>query len=248
MNAYARRAVELGLSGIVFLDHLTLRPDDRRSSMAEEEVGLYYGAVRRLARLYRGRLEILSGLEIDHNPEWNPRARELAERFAFDVVTASVHFSGDMSFVSRKSAGRNRDVPDDAFADAYFAALDSMLDDPFFDVVGHVDVLKKFGRKISPELAGRFRKLFSRMAALNLVMEMNTSGFDHPAAEPYPGETLLRLAAEAGLPVCLGSDAHAPEQVGRHFGDATRLLARCGHTRLTQLVGRKARFISLDAA
>ena len=247
MEAYVRRAEELGLAEIAFLDHLTLRESGHENSMSEQEVGLYHSAIMRLKRKYAGRIMVRAGLEVDHDPENRARAIGLLERFSFDIITASVHFSDDYNFVSRRAARKGMEVPDEAWADSYFHSLRQMLDEPFFDVVGHVDVFKKFGRKPTPAHLERFGEIFKRMAGLGLVMELNTSGSDHPAGEPYPGPHLLTMAAQEGVAVTLGSDAHAPREVGRHFGAAVRLLRETGHMNIVLFRGRKKRLAPLPA-
>jgi len=247
MEACVRRAVELNLNEIAFLDHLTLRESDHDNSMSESEVGLYHSAIMRLKKKYAGRIIVRAGLEVDHDPENADMAKSLAERFSFDLITSSVHFSDRFNFVSRRAVRKSLDVSDQDWADAYLSSLHEMLDKPFFDVVGHIDVLKKFGRNFSRPVLERFRDVCRRMAALGLVMELNTSGLDHKAAEPYPGPVLLEMAAREGVGVTLGSDAHAPHEVGRHFEAAVKLLAETGHSNLVLFSGRKKRLEPLPA-
>lgn len=247
MDACVRRAADLGLSEIAFLDHLTLRESGHDNSMSETEVGLYHGAVMRLKRRYAGRIIVRAGLEVDHDPANRDRAVRIANRFSFDLITASVHFSDKYNFVSRRAARNHVGVTDDDWAAAYLDCLSDMLDEPFFDVAGHLDVFKKFGRPVSPWMLERLRGLVRRMAGAGIVMELNTGGFDHQTGETYPGRAVLEMAAAEGLGVTLGSDAHSPGEVGRHFGAAVRLLRETGHRNIVLFRGRKKRPIPLPA-
>ena len=49
----------------------------------------------------------------------------------------------------------------------------------------------------------------------NLVIELNTAGRRKPVREFYPAAPILAQAQKLGLNVCLGSDAHRPEEVGK---------------------------------
>ncbi|HOJ85196.1 MAG TPA: histidinol-phosphatase, partial [Bacillota bacterium] len=79
-----------------------------------------------------------------------------------------------------------------------------------------------------------------------LCFELNSSGRAAPAAEFYPGRRLLELCCREGVPVTLGSDAHAPDQGGRYFDDALRLLREAGYRELAVFTARQRSFIPLE--
>ncbi len=58
------------------------------------------------------------------------------------------------------------------------------------------------------------------------------------STKSIPALDFLKLAREAGVPLVINSDAHAPEQVGMDF-DAARALAReAGYTTSLRFQGR----------
>ena len=61
------------------------------------------------------------------------------------------------------------------------------------------------------------------------VLELNTSELRKPHDETYPGSSLLSIAQDYYIPICLGSDAHKPKQVAAHFDKAVRLLEQAGY-------------------
>ena len=79
-----------------------------------------------------------------------------------------------------------------------------------------------------------------------LCFELNTSGKAAPVCEFYPGRRLLELCFQEGVPVTLGSDAHGPEQVGRYFDDAIRLLKEIGYRELAVFSKRQRSFLPLE--
>ena len=77
MEAYIRKAVEIGLTDICFLDHLTMRPAETSHSMALSEVPFYFQALQRLKQKYKGKIKVKIGLEIDFNPIYIDSLREI---------------------------------------------------------------------------------------------------------------------------------------------------------------------------
>ena len=51
---------------------------------------------------------------------------------------------------------------------------------------------------------------------------------------------IVRRAAELGVPITFGSDAHAPTEVGTGFAEAVRLAEEAGYTHWCQFDKRKS--------
>jgi histidinol-phosphatase (PHP family) len=78
------------------------------------------------------------------------------------------------------------------------------------------------------------------VAALGLSLDYNTAGERKPVGEAYPSPALLDAAAARGIPLVLGSDAHAPAEVGYHFSAAAERVLLAGG-RLVNYAGRVRR-------
>jgi len=76
-------------------------------------------------------------------------------------------------------------------------------------------------------------------------IELNTSGLKRPISEIYPSPLILSLAFERDIPICFGSDAHRPEQVGNNFDKALRLAREAGYTHFFRISRRKKEFFPL---
>ena len=70
MADYAKQAISLGLREICFLDHLTLGQRGKKSSMAVNEVGLYYQAAQYIKQRFCDRIQVKVGLETDYDPQF----------------------------------------------------------------------------------------------------------------------------------------------------------------------------------
>jgi histidinol-phosphatase (PHP family) len=245
MEQYVHAAMAKGLTTICFLDHLTFQEAGRRNAMQPREVPMYVNAARRLARLYRDRISVRVGLEVDFSPRYVDRCREIVETFDFDVVGGSVHFIDGGDVVSGKSAWACGQLSADVVYPKYLGVMRSMLDCGYIDVICHLDLPKKFNRRPSPSIAEGFDEILEKIRARNLAVELNTSGFGYPVKEAFPSPDLLSSCARLRIPVVTGSDAHSPESVGRDFDRARKLLKSAGFRQLTGFFHRRREVVAL---
>ena len=246
MEQYIQRAVDLGLKEICFLDHLTVRAADKGLSMTLNEIPYYFQAVQVLKQKYRQVLNIKVGLEIDFNPDYTALFQEVAGNYAFDVIAAGLHFPGGMDIVSRRSAWSLGEEDADFVYGRYFESLEKMLDHTYFDVICHVDLVRKFGRKPSRSFDRRVDAILAKIKETNLTLEVNTSGFNHPAQAPYPTIDVIRRCRKKGIPITLGSDAHRPGEVGQHYDRALTMIRTAGYRHLTTFTKRKRQEVSIE--
>jgi len=233
MDEYIRHAIDKGLREICFLDHLTLNEMGRGLSMGPDDVPLYYYAARRLGEAHRGEIDIKVGLEIDFTPEYAGAICNIVDRFAFDAIGGSIHFVDEKNIVSSRAAKADPFVRDTAFYDRYLELLDLMLDYDCFDIICHVDVIKKFGEQPPGWFYEKMDAILAKIRYKGRVMELNTSGLTHPANAVYPDPGILNACARHQIPVTIASDAHRPTEVGRNFDQAIELLQSAGYRHVT---------------
>ncbi len=248
MTAYIQSAVDKGFTEICFLDLLTIYDSGNHLSMTPGEVPFYFQAVKLLKKRYQGVIAVKAGLEIDYNSRYTDLYRHITDTFAFDAVACSLHFLKGVDIVTRNSPWK-RGMPDpDEVYDLFFEELERMVAQDFFDVICHLDLVKKFGRISSsfPERdAQRYESILRTIKARELVVEVNTSGYGHAVNEPYPSMPLIGMCSDYGIPMTLGSDAHSPESVGRHYDRVLPLLRSAGCRRLTTFRRRQRDYIDI---
>ena len=247
MEAYIRQGIAAGLSEICFLDHLTLHERGRHMSMAPSDVPLYYQTIRRLGQTYKTDIQIKAGLEIDYDPQNAPEIKKIIQPYDFDVIGGSVHFIDQINIVSSKDTKLREQETIDVICTDYLLLMQEMIDTMPFDIICHLDVTKKFGRRPSLKVREKFEDILSLIRYKNLAVELNTSGFNHAANEFYPDPDLLKKCFEKNIRVTLGSDAHEPAQVARHFDVAMALLAETGYTAITAFYRRAPYDVPLPA-
>jgi histidinol-phosphatase (PHP family) len=248
MTAYVRRAVARGMKEICFLEHLTLTESGRAMSMRLSELPLYFEAVQALKRRHRGRIDVKCGLEISFDPQYADTFAEVVGTYAFDAVGCSLHFPETIDRGRGAAPGRPANLSVDEVYAIYLQQMLQMLDWDFFDIVCHLDLVKKHapGSRRCPVEA--YDRIVSRIRQRDLTVELNTSGWDHVPGEPYPAMAILAKLSAAGVGVTLGSDAHHPDQIGRHYGRALALLRSVGYTHLVSFDLRRRTPVSIKTA
>ncbi|MBN1558484.1 MAG: histidinol-phosphatase HisJ family protein [Lentisphaerae bacterium] len=229
---YVRAAQQNGLAGITFADHCPA-PDgyDPQHRMVIEQFDGYRRGVLD-AREQAAPFPVGFGIEADYYEGGTDFLRNWLPRRQFDLVIGSVHYIGDWGFDNPANRTQWKTVDITAAWRRYFELVGRLADTGLYQVVGHLDLPKKFGfRPADPDLREMAAPALDRIAAAGMAVELNTSGLHKEAREMYPSPLLLAMLRERDIPICFGSDAHAPEEVGRAFGEAIRAAREAGYTR-----------------
>jgi histidinol-phosphatase (PHP family) len=236
---YAREAISLGLAEIGFADHMPLLwMRDDRLTMAADDLPRYVAMVRELQSSVDD-LRIRLGIEMDYFPGRMDEIWERAEPFEFDYVYGSVHYIDGWGFSdSRHLSSYQGKDPDDTYT-RYFELFCEAVLEGGFDVMAHPDLVKKHGIATTLPLERMYERAADALAEADVAIEVNTSGLRKAALDIYPSLPFLTACREKGVVVTLGSDAHAPRQVGMDFDLARKLLRRAGVTELATFESRR---------
>jgi histidinol-phosphatase (PHP family) len=235
---YARRAVERGVEEIGFSDHTPMPPSyDPDWRMRLDQYDDYIRMVERCRAAVPG-LSIKLGLEADFHPGTEGFVRDVIARHPLDYVIGSVHFIGDWGFDNPEHAARfgERDLL--AIYAEYYDLVARLARTRMFDILGHPDVIKKFGHRPAGDYAPLERKALEAVADAGMALDVNTSGLFRPAKEIYPSLRMLKTARSMGIDVTFGSDAHDPGRVGDRFEDAVALVREAGYTEFRRYTAR----------
>jgi histidinol-phosphatase (PHP family) len=241
---YARRAVEVGLTEIGFSDHSPMPRDDFDNwRMRADQLDEYVAKVR-LAQKEFPQLTIRLALEVDYLPGGEDWIRKLAARHPWDYFIGSVHYvSGSWAIddPQKLSEWKNRD----AFEvwQIYFERLELAAESKLFEIIGHVDLPKKFGIRPAQDCAPLYEKFLKAAKKSGCAIELNTAGLRKDCKEIYPSREILRLAFQKGVPITFGSDAHASEEVGLNFAQAISLAREAGYWESPRFVRRKSELV-----
>lgn len=240
MEEYLAEAERKGLSEIGFADHFPLEmlgcTPDHQVSMRADELEEYLADVRAIRE--RAVIPVRLGIEVDYLPGCEALTEELLAAYPFDYVMGSIHFLNGWDFTHPAQVERYKTSNIDVLYEEYFTAVGQMAESGLFDIVGHLDVVKKFAFFPQRSWNGLMRETCATLAESGICVELNTSGWRAPVNEAYPSETFLKLCREMQIPITLGSDAHCPQDVGRDLNRASAILRNLGFTELASFSGR----------
>jgi histidinol-phosphatase (PHP family) len=241
---YALHALKLGLSEIGFSDHAPMPQDDFDTwRMNADKLDEYVGKVRRVQRDFP-QLAVRLALEVDYLPGYEDWICDLAARHLWDYFIGSVHYVSDSWAIDdpqKLSEWKLRDVGE--VWSVYFERLTKAAETGLFEILGHVDLPKKFGHGPSCDLAPLYRKFLGAANSHNCAVELNTAGLRKDCREIYPSREILQLAFQSGVPITFGSDAHAPGEVGMNFAAAVQLAHEVGYRECCRFCQRKRELV-----
>lgn len=247
MEAYVQAALARHLPEIGFTVHLPIPiPCDHKATLDEAEMDLYVEEIARLRRRYGDQIAIRQAAEADFYPGAEPHIERILARWPAEYVIGSVHFLGDWLFDHPKNVSEFDRWDLYALYEEYFGLVEQAIASGLFDVIGHLDLIKKFGHRPSRDIGDILERVADRLVEADLCTELNTAGKDKPVGEMYPSEQALQILRARQVPLILGSDAHRPEEVGRYFGEAVALLRRVGYRELVRFEGRRRQMVALD--
>ncbi len=232
---YVDAAREKGLLGIGIADHLPLLPErDPELSMHACELGDYVAEVQELKARFPD--FVFLGIEADYRPQTVSGVGSLLDSHPFDYVIGSVHHLGGWGFDDPRQMEGYADRQIDDIWVEYFELVGDAAESGLFTILGHLDLVKKFGYRPTRTLNVELDRLVDRVAKTGVLVEINTAGLYRPVGEAYPTLDILRRLCDAGVAITFGSDAHRPREVGRDFDHAAALAQAAGYNEFASLV------------
>jgi len=250
---HARRYVDAarsrGIDEIAFTDHVfrfrqarDWFDHDLWLGGAVADLDAYHGAV---TEARDAGLPVKVGLEVDYFQGREPQIRELLESRSWDVLLGSVHWIAGLAMDWELASVWERHSVDDIWR-RYVDALCAGAASGLFDVMAHPDLAKVFGHRPDPKPVALYEEIAGSFAAAGVCAEVSTAGYGRALGELYPDPELLALFRRSEVPVTLASDAHAPDQVGRHFDRALAALHEAGYRTITVFDRREGRQVPID--
>lgn len=227
-------AIAAGLSALAVTDHVEMV--DYLADGMDKAAPASFEAADAAARRYAGRLRVARGIELGEPLYDLPLAERLLAERPYDFVLASVH--------------RLREEPDYYFWDFRDKDIGREMDHYFEEVLATV----RWGRFHSlahltypfrympadrrPADYGRWQgtidEILRELAGRGMALEINTSGLRGPICRTQPDAPLIRRFRElGGERITIGSDAHAPSDVGAGWDEAVRLAREAGFEAVT---------------
>ncbi len=220
LQPWVDSARKFGLTDIAFTDH------DRYHT------GIDFDEIDHL-RERNPDLKLRAGIELDNDPIHSSAGRKWIEKHwdKLDFVLGSVHFlgRGDQMFDSVPDGAEQFEGHDvDAIYADYFRRVREMAATGLVDCLAHLDLVKIHGHRPGAEIGAIVSETLDFIRARNLAIELSTAGWRKPVNELYPGDRIIELAIEKGIPFTTASDAHSHAQLGDNYPRLAQKMASCG--------------------
>lgn len=240
-------AIKRGISEIGFSEHAPMIRDDWDDwHMQRKHINHYIKAIKNAQTTYPN-LSIKYGLEVDYLPGHEDWIRDISKRYHWDYFIGSVHYISDDFDIDnphKLDCWKTRNINE--VWTTYIDRLKMAADSGLFQIIGHADLCKKFGFYPTFDPTALFESFLETARDRSVAIEINTSGLQKKCRQMYPALSILKMASAMGIGLTFGSDAHAPEEVGRDFEAAVAFAKSAGFKHYCRFHQREGEFISLD--
>ncbi len=240
IEEYVLKAIEQKIDIFGFSDHAPM-DFDFEYRMNFKQMQNYKNEILHVKEKYTNKIEILYAYEVDFLP--NHMDRRVLEADV-DYLIGSVHFINEWGFDNPEFIGRYEHEDIDFIWQEYFKLIEQMAESRYFDIVGHIDLIKVFKylpKKPILEIATDAMKAIKKA---DMTLELNVAGYRKPIKEAYPSRELLELAFSLDIPITFGSDAHKPEQIGLFRDEIESLAKSVGYTQCATFRNRKRTMVN----
>ena len=245
LREVVERALEAGFTHYGLSEHC---PRYRDADLFEEEEELgtqglielfddYVQEARRLREEFGERLELLVGFETERLPpeDWVSAMTRLRETVQPDFVIGSVHHVDARCIDHRKDRT-------DALAEelggrvelerAYFDDLTGLVEALRPEIVGHLDLIRKFegsDAAITEDAWPNLARTLEAIEAYDVVLDVNAGAHRRGLSPVYPLPSILERARRMGIGVTLGDDSHGAHDVGVGLDACVEAITRAGY-------------------
>jgi histidinol-phosphatase (PHP family) len=228
MFKICQSAVEQGITEIGLTEHYDLNPQDPCYQFFDADA--WWTELLRCREAFAGSLQIKAGVELGEPHLYPEQVRELLDRYPWDYALGSLHWVDGQMVFEREYFTRSADQ---AYR-IYFQELARMAHTGQFDILAHMDVVKRYGfdyyglydpQEYEPEI----RTVLHACAERGIALEINTSTLRRPISETTPALEVLRWYLEEGGDwITFGSDAHRIEHLGFGHEHVKKMLIDAG--------------------
>jgi histidinol-phosphatase (PHP family) len=249
VEAMCRAAYEKGLAAIGFSSHAPIKKAGLETfwNMKEERMDEYVYEVRAAQKRWEGKLDVYLGLEIDYITGRRSALDNDITALNLDYSISSVHYlvppHGDPFTIDGPVAEVEKGIIEgfngsgEAMMNAYWDAVLEMVVRGGFDIVGHLDLVKKhnaanrwFNRE-GDAYQQRTAEIAQAISTAGLLVEINTGGLNRGHyAETAPALPILRQLRQYNVPVIITADSHRMQTLGGHYQTACQTLLDAGYT------------------
>lgn len=237
---YVEHAIKIGLEEMGFSDHAPLvSHEDPKVTMNMKDLPKYHKMIEDVREKYKAKIRIKVAIEADFIPGLEAKTKKILDAYPYDYVLGSVHFIKNWGFDDPDTRDTWDEIDTNRVYHDYYDLLRQSAKSKLFDIMAHVDLVKKFGHKATEDMTDEITETAKVFKDTGMCVEINTSGLRKPCKEMYPALNCLKIYAKAGVPLTFGSDAHQPDHVGADFKAGVALAKQAGFKEYVTISKRK---------
>ena len=215
------------------------------------QIEQYVQEVREAQAEFGNRIKIMLGYEVDYLPAVDAQMRANLATYPADYQVGSIHIVDrfrsnhenwliDYTLEAFEEGLPENGGPAQVYS-RYYALVREFARTHSHQIVGHLDLIKKFNLHNrlfdakSEDYLAQVEATLDVLKTTDKIIEINTAGLFKEIGELYPSEPILQMILQRRIPICLSSDAHHPEHVGREFSATWDKLVKIGFEQLTGL-------------
>ena len=232
-DAMCRRALEVGLSEIAFTDHCDVN-GEVEGFYAPYDHAAAFAAMQEVKEKYKGRLNVVCGMELGNPHQYPTEAKASLAAHPYDFVIGSLHNLTDVPdfcFLNYEH------MPDRLIHHLFNRALDENMALAQFDgitTLGHITYMHRYITRAGKPFDfkpyhDKIRELYRILISRDVALELNVSTLWRGLGISMPTMELLKLYRDCGgRLITVGTDAHAPENLGKAIRKGYAILQTVG--------------------
>lgn len=232
MQEYCQAAIERGVDILCFTDHIECNPTF--NTLTDFQFARRAENFHKVKQQYP-ELTLLLGFEFGE-PHLHEKELQYICSFAPDMVIGSIHYPLAYSSPDTKCDRRQ-------FERLYLKFVYDMVSFGGIDVVGHIDMMKRYHSDFVAD-EETVARILEKCVANNIVPEVNVSSlYKGPNAETMPSLSMIDYyRCIGGKYVTVNSDSHSPSTLGREVANVTAQLP----TGIRRCYFRERHLVELD--
>ncbi|MCD6250250.1 MAG: histidinol-phosphatase HisJ family protein [candidate division Zixibacteria bacterium] len=244
IDEYCQAALKKGLVEICFTTHWDTSPisgsndnviriKGKLKPTIPDNLEPYVEDVRRAnEKFFPLGLRVKLGLEYGWYPGCEETAIALKERYDFDHFLCGLHELDGLCFSCKECYPRCfAKYSVEELVEKYAEEIAAAASTGLFDCIAHLDYIRKYahahyGEELDRLLFERgLPQILEALLTSGTSLEINTGALRRGFSDYFPSMKIINAVKRAGVMIpFLGSDAHAPNEVGHDF-DAAEIIA-----------------------
>lgn len=183
-------------------------------------------------------LPVKTGIEVcnfsDHDA-----VKKILSAHQFDYIIGSVHFINGWGYDFGALLDVWQEHPLSDIYEWYTAAIENLCASGLYDILGHPFNIRLFKHFPTFDVRPYLERAAQALAKADMAIDINTGTmYRYPIGEISPFPDFMRIAAKYNLPIITSSDAHQPEDCGRHIDLATDYAKSFGYNKILTFKNR----------